>query len=352
LKRQCNDIDIVVKSQQFDAFRAAMLAMAKNRGYHATVGNVSMLNCANKSKWKFYRAELSVLGKAYQIDIREMASNLRKDAESRDFTINAIYIDIEQNCLQDFVGGTQDLHEGILRGCSDPKTVFSDKARAIRMHRFYLNYDFKLDQELLDAAKELKISTGDRIPAIISETIKVIHSPLRYSILRSLALNLSTTIILQAFVRDFSNKMNYFMFNQDLIAICQAFESKSALIQTPCPIYGKLDETILLKIMLSFIMLCSMPKSTQWHIKDYQVQSSLLVTRFFGNQYSNSVWIDKLLLLMVITAKDDYIINDQDFKDSIVGQLPLPIAVIMATSAQCGDRARSLLADRVKSSIV
>ena len=66
-----------------------------DRGYHTTVGSVSMLNCAYECKCKFYRAELSVLGKTYQIDIREMASNLRKDAESRDFTINAIYIDIE-----------------------------------------------------------------------------------------------------------------------------------------------------------------------------------------------------------------------------------------------------------------
>ena len=132
MKRQCNDIDIVVKSQQFDAFRAAMLTLSNEKGYPATIGKSGYLACIGGYRWRYYRTHICVQYKWYLLQIREVTGSLGDDAKTRDFTVNALYFDVENGCLLDFLEGIKDLKDMVLKGCSYLKTVFLDKSRVLR----------------------------------------------------------------------------------------------------------------------------------------------------------------------------------------------------------------------------
>lgn len=64
-------------------------------------------------------------------------STLEKDAFRRDFTINALFYDLQSQELIDVVGGTKDLNDRILRAVGNPDVRFSeDYLRILRGIRF------------------------------------------------------------------------------------------------------------------------------------------------------------------------------------------------------------------------
>ena len=73
------------------------------------------------------------------------------DAQRRDLTINALFYNLDTNQVEDYVGGIQDLKQGVLRTPLDPKKTFlDDPLRILRALRFNSRYgDFKLAPEIL-----------------------------------------------------------------------------------------------------------------------------------------------------------------------------------------------------------
>lgn len=66
--------------------------------------------------------------------------NWQEDAARRDFTINALFCDIEGR-VYDFFGGVQDLRQGIVRFIGDAETrIQEDYLRILRFFRFYAHY--------------------------------------------------------------------------------------------------------------------------------------------------------------------------------------------------------------------
>lgn len=91
-----------------------------------------------------------------------------KDAARRDFTINGMFFDPLTETLHDFVGGEQDLGEGIVRAIGDPHDrMTEDKLRMLRAVRFAATMDFRLDDETAAAVK----SMADEIRAVSWERI-------------------------------------------------------------------------------------------------------------------------------------------------------------------------------------
>ena len=101
---------------------------------------------------------------------------LEDDIMRRDFTINAMCIDINEGDfgdLVDLVGGLDDLDNGIIRCVGDPVERFSeDPLRILRMVRFKCKLsrpgkEFHYDIPTFEAAKkckeEIKILSGERI---------------------------------------------------------------------------------------------------------------------------------------------------------------------------------------------
>ncbi len=70
----------------------------------------------------------------------EYSNDWKKDASRRDFTINAIYSDIDGNLFDPF-NGKDDLEKGLVKFIGDPeKRIKEDYLRILRYLRFHLSY--------------------------------------------------------------------------------------------------------------------------------------------------------------------------------------------------------------------
>jgi poly(A) polymerase len=69
-----------------------------------------------------------------------------EDAVRRDFTVNALYYDIRDRSVIDYVGGMQDLRAGILRMIGDPEDRYrEDPVRMLRAVRFAAKLAFAIE---------------------------------------------------------------------------------------------------------------------------------------------------------------------------------------------------------------
>ncbi len=71
---------------------------------------------------------------------------IEEDAVRRDFTINALYYQPEENLLLDYVNGLDDIESGTLRMIGDPATRYrEDPVRMLRAVRFAAKLNFQMD---------------------------------------------------------------------------------------------------------------------------------------------------------------------------------------------------------------
>lgn len=97
----------------------------------------------------------------------EFSRDLIEDLRRRDFTINAMAMDINGNLVDEF-GGLRDLEEGILRTVGEPKERFEeDKLRMLRAVRFANRFNFRIEDGTYLAirkyAKNIKQVAPERI---------------------------------------------------------------------------------------------------------------------------------------------------------------------------------------------
>lgn len=95
------------------------------------------------------------------------AKSIETDLSRRDFTINAMAMDIDGNITDPF-GGQKDLKEGIIRCVGDPKDRFREDAlRMMRAIRFAAVNDFVVDEHILkeiyENRKNINLPSGERI---------------------------------------------------------------------------------------------------------------------------------------------------------------------------------------------
>ena len=103
--------------------------------------------------------EITTLRKDIKTDGRhaqvEYTNNWLDDASRRDFTINAIYCDLEGNLFDPF-NGRIDLNNGLIKFVGDPaKRITEDYLRILRYIRFFLGYSKnKHDKNLIKIIKQ------------------------------------------------------------------------------------------------------------------------------------------------------------------------------------------------------
>jgi poly(A) polymerase len=101
-----------------------------------------------------------------------------EDAFRRDFTINALFYDIDSFSIIDYVGGLEDLRAGIVRAIGDPGVrIREDPVRMMRAVALAARLDFTIDQPVLDAIHvhrhELARSSP---PRLLEEYYKILRS--------------------------------------------------------------------------------------------------------------------------------------------------------------------------------
>jgi poly(A) polymerase len=96
----------------------------------------------------------------------------REDAFRRDFTINALFYNIDDFSIVDHVGGLQDLENRQLRVIGDPQTRFAeDPVRMLRALEFSARLDFSLDAETLEGITQKAPLIADAAPARVREEL-------------------------------------------------------------------------------------------------------------------------------------------------------------------------------------
>ena len=82
----------------------------------------------------------------------EYSSSPEQDVLRRDFTINGLMLDQETKQLLDFVGGREDLEQGIVRAIGNPHLRFrEDRLRMARAVRFAARFGYAIDPATLEA---------------------------------------------------------------------------------------------------------------------------------------------------------------------------------------------------------
>ncbi|HET7306498.1 MAG TPA: polynucleotide adenylyltransferase PcnB [Gammaproteobacteria bacterium] len=100
---------------------------------------------------------------------------IEEDVWRRDFTVNALYYDIRDFSVWDYVGGLDDLNNRVLRLIGDPATRYrEDPVRMLRAVRFAAKHDFTIEPASEAALRELAPRLADVPPArLFDEVLKL-----------------------------------------------------------------------------------------------------------------------------------------------------------------------------------
>jgi poly(A) polymerase len=95
-----------------------------------------------------------------------------EDALRRDFTVNALFYNIADFSVIDYVGGMQDLKRGLIRIIGDPIVRFTeDPVRMVRAVRFAALLGFEIEENTYQAMVELKDKVALASPARMYEEV-------------------------------------------------------------------------------------------------------------------------------------------------------------------------------------
>jgi tRNA nucleotidyltransferase/poly(A) polymerase len=102
------------------------------------------------------------------------------DAYLRESTINSLFYNINENKIEDFTGGINDLKEGRIKAPQEARpSFFYDPNRIVRLARFASHFNMLIDHDLFEAAKEKDVQevlynkiSKERFGAEISKLLK------------------------------------------------------------------------------------------------------------------------------------------------------------------------------------
>ncbi len=100
-----------------------------------------------------------------------------EDAIRRDFTINALFYDLERGEVIDFVGGVADLEQHLLRTIGDPNVRFrEDPVRILRAIKFSARLDMGLDPAVYDGMVRHRADlTRAAAPRVLEELLRFLR---------------------------------------------------------------------------------------------------------------------------------------------------------------------------------
>ena len=96
----------------------------------------------------------------------------RQDAFRRDFTINALLYDISDFSVKDYVGGIDDLEDGLVRVIGDPDVRFrEDPVRMLRAIEFAARLKFDIEAGTAEGIERNRAELAKASPARLTEEI-------------------------------------------------------------------------------------------------------------------------------------------------------------------------------------
>ncbi|WP_312243097.1 polynucleotide adenylyltransferase PcnB [Pantoea sp.] len=109
--------------------------------------------------------------------------SIEDDAQRRDLTINSLYYNVADFTVRDYVGGLQDLQQGIIRLIGDPETRYrEDPVRMLRVVRFAARLEMSVAPETAEPIPRLATLLNDIPPArLFEESLKLLQTGYGYS---------------------------------------------------------------------------------------------------------------------------------------------------------------------------
>ncbi|BDU20970.1 polynucleotide adenylyltransferase PcnB [Dyella sp. GSA-30] len=118
-------------------------------------------------------------GDRHVVDGRIVRDNvwgtIEEDAVRRDFRVNALYYDISDFSVRDYVGGVQDVQDRVLHLIGDPETRYrEDPVRMLRAVRLAAKLNFRIDAAASAPFDDLGPLLADAAPArLFDESLKL-----------------------------------------------------------------------------------------------------------------------------------------------------------------------------------
>lgn len=177
------DVDIA-SALQIEAAEALLAQKGiKTKRKGVFFGTLDIECGGERFEYAAFRAERYGEGGSHRPSEVRFGATLEEDAFRRDFTVNALYLDILSGAVLDPTGGLRDLENGILRATSkDPGIILSDDGlRILRMARFAAELGFTVEEKTLLAAKRYSGGLKDIAPERVREELdKILLSDIRY----------------------------------------------------------------------------------------------------------------------------------------------------------------------------
>lgn len=165
-----------------------VIALCKKKDLHvalsgAAFGMVEIHIGALKTEHTTFRSDTYAEGGKHRPEAVKFSDSLETDAFRRDFTVNALYLDMGTEEVIDPTGGLEDLKARVIRATShDPGVILRDDGlRILRLVRFACELGFSIEERTMEAAKAhvsglLDISSE----RIRDELFKILLSDARY----------------------------------------------------------------------------------------------------------------------------------------------------------------------------
>ena len=230
LNEEIDDIDIattLTSDQIKKKFEDSKFNIIESGIKHGTVTLLS----------KKFKLELTTLRKDIKTDGRhaeiEYTENWEQDSERRDFTINAIYLDINGKIF-DPQQGITDLKNHNIKFIGDPqKRIEEDYLRIIRFIRFSLEYESKIEQTTIEAIK-LNLDGIKKISKerILSELFKILSTKNFFKLNNNKELKEIFSLIFAEFkylerLNKFEDINNYSNFNKKTLLAIMLIDEKN-----------------------------------------------------------------------------------------------------------------------------
>jgi poly(A) polymerase len=161
LDRRPKDFDIATDARPEDVralFRNSRIIGRRFRLVHVLFGGGKVIEVATFRRTPTIDVDpLDANGSAVaDVDLLIRSDNAfgeaHEDAVRRDFTINALFYDLERGQILDWVGGMHDIERRVVRTIGEPETRFrEDPVRILRAIKFAARLDLGIDPDVYDA---------------------------------------------------------------------------------------------------------------------------------------------------------------------------------------------------------
>lgn len=198
LNRPYSDIDITTSATP----KTVMALFEKTIPTGVDYGTVTVIHKSYHFEVTTFRKDMAYDGRRPKVV--SFSKNLLDDLSRRDFTMNAMAMDMHGGITDPF-GGQSDLSEGILRFVGNPsERIEEDKLRVLRFVRFLCTYNLASGD--LDALSQLKLD----IRKLSSERIRDEFNKMMLSSNPKRAIHLLTNLgLLDQFFKELSDCQNF-----------------------------------------------------------------------------------------------------------------------------------------------